>query len=334
MYDKRGTQVRRVLAALTAAVICTATAGSVRAATLVDPMAFGAFPGVATQAATQDFEAQVGRSIAFVRVYDRWNDTFPNAQTTWMKNTGHSLFLSIKTRYKSGVNIPWADIAAAQPGSTLYVDMQRWASQIKSYGIPIYVTFNHEPDTSNSQASGTPEQYVAAYRNFITVMRAEGVTNATWAWTTAARNYGLGKPAQYAPNYYPGDAWVDVIAIDAYNIYCQTKTGTWANPWRSLETILAPFMAFAANHPGIPLVVAEFGTSEDPALPNAKANWITAAGELFKQPGEYQRFEAIAYWNTTSHNYANCDFKVGSSTASLKAFKAVAADPFYSGKVS
>jgi beta-mannanase len=164
-------------------------------------------------------------------------------------------------------------------------------------------------------------------------MRAQGVANAKWAWTTAARNYGSGKPAQYAPNYYPGDEWVDVIAIDAYNMYCKTKTGAWANPWRSLQTIITPFMNFAAQHPGIPLVMAEFGTAEDPANPSAKANWITDARQMFKQPG-YERFEAVAYWNTTSHNYANCDFKITSSTASLNAFRAMAADPFYSGQVN
>ncbi len=302
-------------------------------ASVTSPMAFGVFPTTATKTATQAFETTAGRQMAFIRVYDRWDDTFPDANTTWMQSTGHSLFLSIKTRTKAGVNLSWQAIADAQPGDPLYVDMQRWAAQIKSYGTEIYVTFNHEPDTTHSQASGTPAAYIAAYQKFVTVMRAEGVTNAKWAWTTAARNYGLGKPAQYAPNYYPGDAYIDVMAIDAYNIYCKTKTGTWANPWRSLETIITPFMQFAALHPGPALMVAEFGTSEDPANPTAKADWITAADQLFKQPG-YERFEAVAYWNTTSHTYANCDFKIGSSPASQAAFNAMAADPFYSGTVS
>jgi hypothetical protein len=314
------------------AVLAGLSIAPTEAASGTDPMALGVFPAAATKAAVQAFEASAGRQMAYIRVYDRWNDTFPDSNTTWMKSTGHSLFLSIKTRLKSGTNLSWQAIADAQPGSSLYIDMQRWATQIKAYQLPIYVTFNHEPDTSNSQASGTPAAYIAAYRKFVTVMRAEGVSNASWAWTTAARNYGSGKPARYAPNYYPGDAYVDVIAIDAYNIYCKTKSGGWSNPWRSLETIIAPFMAFAAQHPGPTLVVAEFGSSEDPADPNAKAGWITAAEQLFKQPG-YERFEAISYWNTTSHTYANCDFKIASSAASQTAFNALAADPFYSGSV-
>lgn len=325
---------RQLIAAITSLALgqLALTSAPANAADVLDPMAFGAFPGVATQTSTQSFESTVGRSLAYVRVYDRWNDTFPNTQTSWMKSTGHSLFLSIKTRLKSGTNLSWQGIADAQPGSALYADMVHWASQIKAYGLPIYVTFNHEPDTANSQASGTPAAYIAAYRKFVTVMRAENVTNAKWAWTAAARNFD-GTTKQYAPSYYPGDAWVDVIAIDAYNMYCQTKSGSWANPWRSLAQILAPFMAFANQHPGPALVVAEFGSAEDPADPSAKANWINDAGQLFKSPG-YERFEAVSYWNTTSHNYVNCDFKVTSSTASLDAFKAMANDPFYAGTVS
>jgi len=314
------------------AVLSLLPATSSQAASLSDPMAFGAFPGAATQSATQTFETNAGRSLAYVRVYDRWDSVFPNAQINWMKNTGHSLFLSIKTRLKNGTNVSWAAIAAAVPGDPLYADMQRWATQIKSYELPIYVTFNHEPDTTNSQTSGTPTDYVAAYRTFVSVMRSENVTNAIWAWTAAARNFS-GTTKRYAPNYYPGDDVVDVIAVDAYNMYCRTKTGKWANPWRSLEQILAPFMSFAAQHPGPALVVAEFASAEDPADPTAKANWISDAQQLFKEPG-YERFKAVSYWNTTSHNYVNCDFKVTTSTAALTAYQAMGEDPFYSGKVS
>jgi hypothetical protein len=294
-------------------------------------MVFGAFPGVATKASTQAFESNVGRTLAYVRVYDRWDDSFPDTNTQWMNDTGHSLFLSIKARLKTGTNLQYAAIGAARPGDPLYADMVRWATAIKSYGRTVYVSFNHEPDTQNSQASGTATQYIAAYRNFVTVMRDQGVTNAHWAWTTAARNYSLSPTAtKYAPSYYPGDAWVDDIAIDVYNIYCRTKSGTFANPWRSLATLLGPFMTFAAQHPAPQLIVAEFGSSEDPADPTRKAQWITDAEQLFKQPG-YERFIAVSYWNHSSHNYANCDFSVTSSPGALNAYKGMANDPFYSG---
>jgi uncharacterized protein with WD repeat len=78
--------------------------------------------------------------------------------------------------------------------------MVRWANAIKAYGLPMYVAFNHEPDTSNSQKSGTPTQFIAAWQKWVTVMRAEGVTNAHWAYTTAVRNYSVSPTSKkYAP---------------------------------------------------------------------------------------------------------------------------------------
>ena len=325
--------MKRVLGAATALLVMVGLTVSSQAATLANPMVFGAFPGAATKASTLAMETNVSRSLAYVRVYRSWDDSFPDTNVTWMRTTSHSLFLSIKARLKNGTNVPWAEIANAKPGDARYATMQRWAAAIKGYGKPIYVSFNHEPDTANSQASGTSSQYVAAWQKFVTVMRAEGVTNASWAWTVAARSFLLAPTdPRYAPNYYPGDNWVDDIALDVYNIYCQRKDGSFANPWRSLATLLGPFMTFVASHPGPHLVVAEWGTVEDPANPTRKAQWIADAQQLFKQPG-YERFSAISYWNHSSHNYANCDFSVTSSPASLAAFKTMARDPFYAGTV-
>jgi hypothetical protein len=76
------------MAAGTLALLVTALVGSSQRAIAVDPMAFGAFPGAATQSATLSFENSIGRSLAYVRVYDRWNDTFPNSNTTWNEEHG------------------------------------------------------------------------------------------------------------------------------------------------------------------------------------------------------------------------------------------------------
>jgi hypothetical protein len=160
------------------------------------------------------------------------------------------------------------------------------------------------------------------------------VTNAHFAWTTAVRNYSVSPTsAKYAPKYYPGDAWTEVIAVDAYNMYCRKKNGSFANPWRSLETLLNPFMQFVAAHPAPDLVLAEWGSPEDPSNANRKAQWINDARAMFKLPA-YQRFVGVAYWNQLSHNYAGCDFRITSSSGSVSAFAAMANDPFYAGTVS
>jgi hypothetical protein len=315
-------------------LVASLGASPTQAATADDPMAFGFFAGGTTPSKVQAVETAMGRQGAYLRVYRSWDDAFPDSDVTWMQSTGHSILVSIKARLKSGTNVSWQAIADSQPGSSLYQNMVRWATAIKAYGRPIMVTFNHEPDTSNSQKSGTPDQFIAAWRKFITVMNAENVTNARYTWIVAVRNFSISPTnRKYAPKYYPGDTWVDNIAVDAFNIYCRTKSGSFANPWRSLATLLDPFMQFVAAHPGPNLVVAEWGSSEDPDNPGRKAQWIADAQTMFKQAA-YSRFIAISYWNSTSHNYQNCDFKITSSASATNAFKTMANDPFYSGAIT
>jgi hypothetical protein len=318
--------------------------GSPAAATLPDaplaaaaaagPIQFGAAQAAAGGAskieAIQALEAVAGRQLAVMRVYDSWDSAFPDATATWLKTTGHTMFLSIKTKRNNGKAVRWADIAAAKQGDALYADMVRWADAIKAYGVPLYLSFNHEPETSVSHPSGAPAEYVLAWRAFVDLFRDRGVDNAHFAWTTAVRNYSAPQSsAKYAPRFYPGDDWVDFLAIDAYNMYCLTKNGTFSRPWRSLEELLAPFMLFAAGHPDPGLLVAEFGTPEDPANPQRKADWILQARQLFQQQA-YTRFRAVSYWNQLSHNFAGCDFRVTSSAAARNAFTAMAKDPYYS----
>jgi len=320
-------------AACIATLLCS-TSPTTQAATDADPMEFGMFAGNTKPSAIQALETSAGREYEYIRVYRRWDDAFPDSDVNWMESTGHSLFLSIKARTKTGANIPYLQIANAQPGSAHYNTMVRWANGIKGYDGQVYVSFNHEPDTSNSQRSGSAADFIAAYRKFVDVMRAQDVGNAHFAYTTAVRNYSVSPTSpKYAPKFYPGDAWIDVIAIDAYNMYCRKKNGGFANPWRSLATLLQPFMDFVATHPGPDLVVAEWGTPEDPANPQRKAQWITDARQMFKQPG-YERFVGVSYWNQLSHNYDNCDFRITSSQASINAFAAMANDPFYAGHVT
>lgn len=286
--------------------------------------------GLSKVEAIQKVEADAGRQFAVARVYARWTDSFPDSTANWLKSTGHMMFLSIKTRRGDGSYVPWAAIAAARPGDALYADMVRWADAIKAYGVPMYLSFNHEPETSVSFVSGSAAEYIAAWRAFVGVFRDRGVTNVTWAWTTAVRNFSQSPTSRkYAPAYYPGDDWVNVLAVDAYNMYCLRKDGRYANPWRSLATLLAPFMTFAAQHPAEDLVVAEFGSPEDPASPGRKATWIDDARLLFQQPA-YARVVAVSYWNQLSHNYNGCDFRITTSQSSLDAFRRLASDPYYS----
>jgi hypothetical protein len=298
------------------------------------PLVFGAAQaasaGGTNQQAVTALEKSIGRGLAAVRIYDNWDSVFPNSYTNWLKTTGHTVFLSVKPRRANGSTVSWAAIAKARPGDPVYADLVRWSKNLKSFGAHLYFAFNHEPDIYASAVFGSPSDFIAAWDNLVNVFRTSGVTNAEYAWTVAESNFLVApSDSRYAPQFYPGDAYVDDIAVDAYNMYCLRKDGKYQQPWRSLKEILAPLMQFAQMHPRPGLMLAEWGSPEDAKSPGRKAEWFSDAQQLFKQPG-YQRFKAVIYWNQKSTNFAGCDFRVTSSTASLKAFAAMASDPHYS----
>ncbi len=298
-----------------------------------DPLVLGAAQpannGLTAQQAVQRLESSLGRPLAAVRIYDKWNTAFPTPYITWLKSTGHALVLSVKASRTNGTPILWRDIATAGPADPLYDDIVRWAHSVSDYGLHVYFIFNHEPENTGNAGSGTATDFIDAWRNVVTVMRANGATNAEFVWTTSGGTYAVPTTdKRYAPSFYPGDAFVDDIGADVYNMYCLRRDGRYQQPWKSLQERMAPMMTFAQDHPTVGLMLPEFAGPEDAAVPGRKADWLSEARALFQQPG-YERFKAILYWNEKSPKVNGCDFRVTSSTSSFDAFKAMANDPYY-----
>ncbi len=235
----------RLMRVLARSVILGATlVGPAQSPAGADPQGakilFGAFPGPrgpqTPQQAVQALEAQIGRPLAGVRVFDLWDSPFPDPYTTWLRDTGHTVFLSVKSQRVNGQVVLWRDIANAQPGSTLYNQIVGWANNVKAFGAPMYFIFNHEPEAAASDRMGTAQDFIAAWQKVITVFRDQGVTNAKYVWTMT--DYAFWRTdGGRADLWYPGDAYVDAIASDAYNWYnCRSGINT---PWHTLEWIAA-----------------------------------------------------------------------------------------------
>ena len=85
-----------------------------------------------------------------------------------------------------------------------------------------------------------------------------------------------------AVDWYPGEAYLDYIGADAYNWY-NCRPGT-SNPWNSLESLVNPMRLFAQGKAIKGIIIPEWASTEDPAQPNRKAQWINDARALFKKP--------------------------------------------------
>ena len=316
-----------VSAALAGSVVSGVSADSADAATVGSPIVFGA-AGSSRQMIEQH-EKVLGAKLHGARVYRSWGQPVFGSDQLWARDTGHTLFVSIKS-VKSGHVIKWSDIASARPGSVLYQDMRNQAAQIKSFGARVYVTFNHEPEAGSSRTMGTPAQFAAAWRTWVGVLRGAGATNARYVFTATA--YGFARTDSYrASLYYPGDAYVDDIAADGYNWgTCRSRTAKW----RELSSIIDAHRRFGQLHPTKGLMLLEFGSAEDAAMPGRKAQWLTNARALFKQSA-YSQYKAVLSWEGRAFDgNKNCRFDYLSSSSATTAWRAMGLDAAYSASIA
>ncbi|MCP3933784.1 MAG: hypothetical protein GY708_00275 [Actinomycetia bacterium] len=275
----------------------------------------------------QQLETDLDRELDVVRVFKLWNDDFPTADDSAILD-GRDMLLSIRPKQNGNV-VPWADIAAAQPGETLYEDMVSWAQNMEPYEDQIHLTFQHEPETTANLASGGAADFIAAWRRFMEVMAVAGFepVNRVWIMT----DYSFHVPEwdrRHAQDWYPGDNWVDAIAGDAYNWYqCRDGINT---PWMSLAEIIEPMRQFGQDHPDKELMLTEVASAEDPADPSRKGEWVNDAQTMFADP-IYDQFTTIASFNVVHSWTADCVWYIDSSPASLAAFQQLADDPLFGG---
>lgn len=301
-------------------------------ATAEPPIAFGVHQqvrsGETKQTALARVEALAGRKMTAVRQFYEWDSAFPTTFETGLRNSGRTLVMSVKARRIDRSVLQWSAIAAAKPGSALYAQMVSWARRVRAFGVPVYVTFNHEPEAPASRQMGTSSQYVAAWRAWVRIFRQEGVTNAKFLWIMTDQSFWLPQTdARAAAHWYPGDGWVDGIASDAYNWYrCRAGIN---NPWKSLQQIIDPQRVFWLGHQSEELWLTEYASTEDPATPGRKAQWYRDARALFATPA-FGVYDGVIQFEP-NWDYAGCLWPPDSSATSATAWQAWARDPRFGG---
>ena len=130
----------------------------------------------------------------------------------------------------------------------------------------------------------------------------------------------------YGPNaiqaWYPGDAYVDWMGSDGYNTFgCR---GTGGPVWQDFSSIFGDFYNFAVAH-NKPAVIAEWGSTEDPATPGRKAAWITAAGQTMET---WPQLKAASYFDAPGQDL-RCFWPLTSSPSATAAFAGLGSQSWF-----
>ncbi|GAB3644729.1 glycoside hydrolase family 26 protein [Glycomyces tarimensis] len=259
--------------------------------------AAGAHTGRDKEEAFLEFEQDAGHTQQIYHAYERADGRlFPTPDQialTEDPDNPRTLFINWKPRMAT-----WAQIAAGDPEIDAY--LTRLAEHIKTnFDKPFFFTVHHEPENDVIERAGSgmePKDYADMYRYVIEFMRAQGVDNLVTVMNYMGYLKWVDMP--WHDKLYPGDDVVDWIGLSGYGqslsddghsdfteIIDQTKDGSWPGFYHWV----------GQNHPGKPIMLAEWGVFSEEEYPDHQETVFRAAAE---QLAHYPRLKAIVYFSS------------------------------------
>jgi beta-mannanase len=205
--------------------------------------------------------------------------------------------------------------------------LEGWATGIKTCGQKVLLRFAHEmngnwyawsPGQNGNPADGSG--FIAMWQHVWNLFQQNGADASLVRWIFSP-NVPSG-PSTPTPisSVYPGDAYVDILALDGYN----WGTGN-GGEWQTFtEVFLDGYALVAGLNPTKPIMVAETGCSTSNG-DTAKGDWITSAlgAEI---PTAFPRFETVVYFDIDSDGV---DWALDSGPLATRAFASQAQSAFW-----
>jgi beta-mannanase len=173
------------------------------------------------------------------------------------------------------------------------------------------------------------QKFVSAWRYVVDMMRAEGATNVLWVWCPNAGDVPWDTAWNHWTNYYPGDNYVDWVAMDGYN----WNSGYWG--WDQFVDMFTRTNFGGSGGSSVyndyakrkPIMVAETGSAEDPNTPDRKGDWMrNIASDV---PTKMPDLKALVYFNVRVSDPSTPDWRVSTSQSSFDGFRALGQSTFF-----
>ncbi|HEX8832761.1 MAG TPA: glycosyl hydrolase [Abditibacteriaceae bacterium] len=279
--------------------------------------------GYAWPQVTSNLEQLLGREIPTIVVFRDFQSSFPLEDAREARIRAKTLQITWEPWHFSNPNaITLANITAGKHDK--YID--QWAQASKSFGGEVWVRFAHEFNgnwypwsiSANGQSA---QKYIAAYRHVHDRFTRAGAFNVRWIWCINAEtvpNTAWNDPLRA----YPGDSYVDMIAIDGYNFGNSLSHSRWL----SFEEIFAsPYAKLTKRFPNKPIMVGETGCA---TVGGDKPAWIRDMDKQIRT--NFPRLSGVVWFEVQKE----ADWRMASSLDSLKASRAVWNQNYYQRGVS
>jgi hypothetical protein len=244
------------------------------------------------------FDSAIGRAPTILLIYKGFTDPLPISSLNSIIQNGSTPLLSW-----SCTNV--TDVSSGKDDSLITA----YAQALKKFGHPIFMRWYWEMNLAHDSQSGCNAYqngpgFTAAWIHIWNIFHLVGASNVAFVWAPSG--------SKNTTDYYPGDQYVDWIAIDSY----QHESNGSPTPF---ATIFQPFYQEWSTH-GKPLMISETG-----ALPNNQVSYLQQIGQDL--PTEFPDIKAVMYFDSAGNKGPWT-----LSAAGLGAFKVLAANPYFSVK--
>jgi beta-mannanase len=310
--------VRRSLLLAFVVVLGVVAAGPSEGATR--SIAFGAFSPPAPYGGMDridSLESRIGHSVGIVQLYQIWGDSGSSSvNPQWLSaaSTGgrRKVLITWEPQVSASRKADQPEYSLSQILSGRYDSyIQSWAQGLAAYGRPVYLRLMHEMNGNwypwcGTVNGNTPLEFRRAWIHIHSIFHRAGASNVRWVWSPNAQDVPADNDFE---KYYPGDRYVDVLALDGYNWghnYPQYNGG-----WRSFSEIFGGAYKRIVRLGPQPVWIPETATAPE----GDRAAWVTAMFSAVRS--SFPRITAIVWFDAVGPP----DWQVGSDPAVLSAFR-------------
>ncbi|MDQ7779823.1 MAG: glycosyl hydrolase, partial [Planctomycetota bacterium] len=287
----------------------------------------GVFPGPAgageedevSKDSLASYTNAVGKPVAWVFFSHNWfkDRKFPAETASWIREAGSVPYIRLMLRSSEEQNIEETTFTLQRlVKGDFDSDLREWAKEARAFGTPLLAEYGVEmngrwfPWNAVWNGGGTTEGYGDAsvpngpeifrdtYRRIIKIARQEGAHNVTWVFHVNNEDIP-DEPWNKLDLYYPGDEWIDWLAVSAYGAQ-KPADEEWAT---FREMMDKAYPRLAALSPDKPVIVAEFGCTSGHKTCK-QAEWAEKAlSDLTER--RWPRVIGFCWWNEMWENDEN-----------------------------
>lgn len=183
-----------------------------------------------------------------------------------------------------------------------YDDYLNHLSQsFNEYDYPILFRLNNEMNGewvwySSHKVGKDTDLFIECWRYIYNKFKENGVDNVIFVWNPNEKSFPNFAYNHYL-NYYPGNEYVDVVGLTAYN------TGNYYNGeiWRSFNQAYDHFYYDYVRHFNHPMMITEFSGA---SVGGNKALWFD---DMFNKISNYDRIKLAVLWNGQDYDISKED---------------------------